>query len=71
MPIDDGTYALPATRGDVAGVAIHCSAAFMAITRALDEIAKGEKPTDEQIAIVRKAATVLDEHFDRLSGWKP
>lgn len=70
MPIDSQKFNAPATRGDVAGVALRASMAVRELVWALgqpgvvsDEERKAHLQSAENIAIE------LDEAFNELVGW--
>jgi hypothetical protein len=68
MPIDLESFRAPATKGDVAGVAIQTVVALWAIIQALEEIKKG-KDISAHIESITACTQGLDEMFNKLTGW--
>lgn len=70
MPFNDELLQTPATRQDVAGVAIQASLAIDHILDALEAIKAGNDPAPS-IKEVKKLSKDLTEAFDKLTGWRP
>jgi len=70
MPINSEKSARPATKGEVATVAIQASSAILAVIRSLQAIQSGEKIPDDVIEKLARRASILNELFDELSGWE-
>jgi len=72
MATDPKLRAQPATRGDIAGVAIQTAAGFAAIIVALHAIRDGDKDAlDGALDSVKKYYDRLDGLYNELVGWTP
>lgn len=70
MPFNDELYYSPATKGDVAGVAIQTAVALGETVLALQALKSGTDP-DVHINKLIETTRELDKIFDALSGWRP
>lgn len=70
MAIDSEIYRSPASKGDVAGVALHAMTALMHARWALEKQASGIDAEDD-IAELKKGIDALNESFVALTGWRP
>lgn len=70
MPFDSNKVNSPASKGDVAGIAIKTSIALSVVARALEELRQG-KDISKHIEEIYKRSRDLDDAFDELTGWKP
>ena len=68
MGINSETYSEPAKRGDVTGIAIRAALIAMNTAQAFERLKRGED-ISENIENLRTDAKLLEEIFDRLSGW--
>ena len=68
MPIDDLKFNAPATKGDLAGVAIATSVALHDVAIALLSI-KNPKTIDESVERINASIAQLEKAFDALTGW--
>jgi hypothetical protein len=71
MAINDEAYNRLAIKGDVAGVAINVSVALTAIANSLEALKNGDKPSNEDLATIRRLSDQLDKRFEMLTGWTP
>ena len=69
MATDPLRYAMAATKGEVAGVAIQASVGFMYLAKALRNIRDGAD-LEEEIRKIDEVSDQLDELFNALTGWK-
>lgn len=68
MPVDPVKYGQPATRGDVADVALKAATGLLSIHKVLVMQSQG-KDTSEATKEVWNSIERLSEIFDTLSGW--
>ena len=68
MPIDSLIFNTPATKGEVAGVAIATSIALHDVLEVLNRI-KGVDGIDESLKNIHTSIGELDKKFDVLTGW--
>lgn len=68
--IDQTLYDSPATKGDVAGVAIKVTVALHAVSDALLAI-QSKKDISAHARQITEHARELSTMFDTLTGWKP
>lgn len=68
MPVDNDMMFAPATRADVAKVALAASSAILHVKMALKALASG-KGGDAEISKLSEDVEALGHAFDELTGW--
>lgn len=69
MAIDPKIWDIPASKGDVAGVAIQSALAVRTIYVLLLSIRSGRPFSQSDMDTLSECADNLDKHFVELSGW--
>jgi hypothetical protein len=71
VPVDQSLYLSPATRGDVAGVAINVSIALDQIRIALLSLQAGDQKNNKKsLDRLQELADRLEQQFDELTGYQ-
>lgn len=69
MPIDYKIYNMPATKGDVAGVAIQTSLAIARIHEVLVLLKESKSIDPDLINKIQENSSELERRFNILAGW--
>jgi hypothetical protein len=69
MPVDSEKYWSPATRGDVAGIALSAASALLHVKWALEKIKAGDRDIERHIENIDTEIDDLNKRFDELTGY--